>query len=184
MGQSFYAVIRNRERHYCYAPIYTPDLTDPTGGGCGMKMTEHAYMDNTFVLAVASKLYRRPHRLAWVGDESEPAEFEKNGTPVEAGRKIFDLLPRRDDKVLSPSNFSFKGKFVANHIKKLFLNMDKFIAKYAGKARFLICPLPYLVSVGYGYTDGGIGSWAWDVISVQNAPPTGFAEYTVPFMRD
>ncbi len=183
MGQYFHAIMRDKERYRKFTSIYFPNPYDPCCGGYGMKIFEHAYMDNLFVLAVANELYRKPHRLAWVGDEADIPDYCKNGMPEAAAKALQERLGQ-DHENLVPCKFTFAGKVIINHSKKLFLDMDKFIKKYAPTAKNLLCPLPYLTAIGNGYTEGGVGSWAWDIISIDEAPPMGYNEYYVSFMKE
>ncbi len=178
MGQYFHAILRDKGRFRKFTSIYFPC------GGYGMKIHEHAYMDNLFVLAVANELYRKPHRLAWVGDEAPLSDYLNNGMP-EAAAKVLHSSLNLDHEDLTLCKFTFANKVVINHSKRLFLDMGKFIREYEPTSKNLLCPLPYLTAIGNGYREGGVGSWAWDVISIDDKPPIiGYDEYFVPFMRE
>jgi hypothetical protein len=144
----------------------------------GMKLLEHSNIDSTFVgiieylISPEGMFYKS--RLVWAGDyaEKEP-ESDKN---------LYFLA--RDDEhfpniIKSYYTIIKKYNFIINHTKK----------EYIIKKNNIIHPLPLLTAEGNGLGGGDyygknvnlIGSWARDVISINNLVPEDYKEIVCNF---
>jgi hypothetical protein len=133
----------------------------------GVKLVEHSYMNNNFMKIVENLIgpngmfYRS--RLVWAGDyaDAEP-NSEKN---------LHSMCDTKDPFVYRGELASYT--YIVNHTKKVYI-------KKSGDVH----PLPLLTAEGNGrgggdYHDGSnmemVGTWARDVISMENEAP----EYTL-----
>ena len=86
MGQCYNAVIEiNGNKDVFYPQV---DFEHKAA-----KLTEHSYWENSFVLAIASKLWRTKGKLAWVGDYAEASDFNWNEAFTDAHE---ENVPRED----------------------------------------------------------------------------------------
>jgi hypothetical protein len=146
----------------------------------GLKLMEHSYIGNNFVSTFEYGLspegiYHKT-RVVWAGDyaDNEPDQQQN----------LYQLC-NYYNCVSPPENKDpLKYVFVVNHSKKLFV--DK--SKIAGKK---IHPLPLLTAEGNGRGGGDfhgdsplIGSWARDVISVEESAPADFEELLFDLEED
>ena len=132
------------------------------------KLTEHSYWENSFVLAIASKLWRIKGKLAWVGDYAEASDFNWNEAFTDAHA---DNVPRED---LTYNGFRLEGKYLINHDKKMIIDLDEY-KNLLKDIEMIANPIPLLTAVGNGkgggdfYSGQGydlIGTWTWDVIEI------------------
>lgn len=157
MGQYYYAVILDSTGKIVV-------WMDASMYGNGLKLSEHSYVGNNFVstfefsLTPSGAYYKS--RVVWAGDyaDKEP-EQDKN------------LHEQCDEyKLIRPDvKSTLKYRFVVNHTKK----------QYADKSKWEMHPLPLLTAEGNGRGGGDIreapscvGSWARDVISVEESLPS------------
>jgi hypothetical protein len=141
----------------------------------GLKLLEHSYLENNFVSTFEFGLSPEgPHhksRVVWAGDyaDADPDE-EKN-------------LYRMCDEytMISPQvKDTTIYRYIVNHSKKQFVDKTKVTS---GEEGMKYHPLPLLTCEGNGRGGGDyrgesplIGSWARDVISVEEVAPEGFEE--------
>ena len=161
MGQCYNAVIEiNGNKDVFYHQV---DCKYKAG-----KLTEHSYWENSFVLAVASKLWRTKGKLAWVGDYAEASDFNWNEAFSDAHA---DNVPRED---LTYNGFRLEGKYLINHDKKMIIDLDEY-KNLLKDIEMIVNPIPLLTAVGNGKGGGDfhsgqgydlIGTWTWDVIEI------------------
>jgi hypothetical protein len=136
--------------------------------GSGVKLTEHSYVGNNFVstfeFSLSPEGIYHKSRVVWAGDYADK----------ETGQDK-NLYEQCDDyNLIRPQVKSTeKYRFVVNHTKK----------QYADKSKWEMHPLPLLTAEGNGRGGGDIqdappcvGSWARDVISVEESLPEHFQE--------
>ncbi len=132
------------------------------------KLTEHSYWENSFVLAIASKLWRTKGKLAWVGDYAEASDFNWNEAFSDAHA---ENVPRED---LTYNGFRLEGKYLINHDKKMIIDLDEY-KNLLKDIEMIVNPIPLLTAVGNGKGGGDfhagqgydlIGTWTWDVIEI------------------
>ena len=140
----------------------------------GLKLMEHSYLGNNFVSTFEFGLSPEgPHyksRVVWAGDyaDKEPDQ-EKN---------LYQMCD--EYTMISPQVKETKMyRYIVNHNKKQFV--DK--TKVPKQENFTLHPLPLLTCEGNGRGGGDyrgesplIGSWARDIISVEEVAPEGFEE--------
>jgi len=159
MGQYYYAVILDAHGNIvAWMSAFPYDS--------GIKLMEHSYIDNAFVntfefsLSPEGPLYKS--RVVWAGDyaDNEPGQ-EKN---------LHDLCNDDEKKLITPAEKNAsKYRYLVNHTKRQYVDKTK-----AGNLH----PLPLMTAEGNGRGGGDmhdapsfVGSWARDVISVEEAIP-------------
>lgn len=145
--------------------------------GNGLKLMEHSYMGNNFVAAVLNWIHTYgPARLWWMGDCSDPSDFEN--TEIKFSKKeldkinsnVYDVAPREQDE-------NFKKYIVANLTKKEYIDLFDF-------ERGDVCPVPLLTAVGnsrgggdyWGQCQNEVGSWAGDLLDCSEIVPDAFVQ--------
>ena len=148
--------------------------------GNGLKLMEHSYIKNEFVSAFESLIHNKPQRVVWAGDYAEICKGLKTNCytrATDATKVLPKLRPNTRDT-----------RYVVNHSKKQFV--DKYaVSEIANWKGAKIHPLPLLTCEGNGQGGGDfrgnnkyIGTWARDIISVQNHKPQGFKEIKPNFV--
>ena len=160
MGQYYLAVILAEKSDKEYIRTYL----DPTMYNNGSKLTEHSYIDNNFMKILENLIgpngmfYRS--RLVWAGDyaDSEP----------DSNRNLHTMCEANSPFVSTDESVSYT--YIVNHTKKVYIEK---------KGDFH--PLPLLTAEGNGRGGGDyfyngpnmdmVGTWARDVISMENKAP-------------
>ena len=157
----------------------------------GLKLMEHSYQGNNFVSTFEKQLTKTgkhyKSRVVWSGDY---ADDEPGLKVIEKGKEcdvnLYSLC-NDDNKITPKVAKTDKYPFIVNHTKKLFVDKNKVfdIPDWEGTK---IHPLPLLTCEGNGRGGGDfrgennlIGSWARDVISIENENPlvmNGTIDYT------
>ena len=133
----------------------------------GVKLMEHAYIDSAFVNTVEFSLSPEgayyKSRVVWAGDyaDDEQRYYKKN---------LYGLCNDDESKLIRPDvRSAVKYRYIVNHTKKQYVDKSKVQN---------IHPLPLLTAEGNGRGGGDfhdapdfVGSWARDVISVEDALP-------------
>lgn len=141
----------------------------------GLKLLEHSFLKNSFVNAFEFGLspegiYHKS-RVVWAGDYAD----------LEPGKEANLYQMCDDDKLIVPdSKSTMIFRYVVNHSKKLYV--DKTKIPCSGD-RYALHPLPLLTAEGNGRGGGDyrgdselVGSWARDVISVEETITDEFQE--------
>jgi len=157
MGQYYLTVIlaEKSDKEYIRTFLH-PGMYDN-----GMKLVEHSYVGNNFMNVVENLIgpngmfYRS--RLVWAGDyaDKEPGS-EKN---------LYDMCEEKEPFVYRGAVVSYP--YIVNHTKKVYIEK---------KGKFH--PLSILTAEGNGRGGGDyhgsntmVGTWARDVISMENEAP-------------
>lgn len=174
MGQYYSPLIKREDEYTAY------DLNS------GLKLTEHSWLYNPDVNAVAEMLYKNPAQLAWVGDYANETEEEKAVHQHAWGEDVsLQELPEGDGHFV-------EGKFLVNHDKKEYIDIEHYTEKSMCDDW---CPHPLSLMTAMGNGRGGgdyrspvnadmIGSWAMDTISVEDKAPSNFKELDVWFSEE
>lgn len=174
MGQYYSPLIKRENEYTAY------DLNS------GLKLTEHSWLYNSDVNAIAEMLYKNPAQLAWVGDYADETEEEKAVHQHAWGEDAsLQKLPEGDGHFM-------EGKFLVNHDKKEYIDIEHYTEKSMYDDW---CPHPLSLMTAMGNGRGGgdyrspvnadmIGSWAMDTISVEDEAPVGFKELDVWFSEE
>lgn len=147
----------------------------------GLKLMEHSYQGNNFVSTFEKELTRKgkhyKSRVVWAGDyaDEEPGlKIIEEGEELDAN--LYSLC--NDENKIKPDVKSTEDyNYIVNHTKKLFVDKTKINEIEGWGAK--IHPLPLLTCEGNGRGGGDfrgdekdlVGSWARDVISVEQIHP-------------
>lgn len=173
MGQYYYCVILAEDGKYIRA------WRNPMAHNNGLKLTEHSYMKNDFMLAVESNLgpngifYKT--RIVWAGDYAEPEEGSEHN--------LYTMCMDSLQKAIGSSQDTHVYRYIINHSKGLFI--DKSTLNNTEQ----IHPLSLLTAEGNGKGGGDYtgsneelcGTWARDVISVNDIVPSEYQEFQPNF---
>jgi hypothetical protein len=143
--------------------------------GNGLKLLEHSYLGNNFVSTFEFGLSPEgPHhksRVVWAGDYAD-ADPDQENNLYQMCDEYTMIVPQEKDTTIY--------RYIVNHSKKQFV--DKMACK-AGEEEMKYHPLPLLTCEGNGRGGGDyrresplIGSWARDIISVEEVTPLDFEE--------
>ena len=158
MGQYYLTVILAEKSDKEYIRTYL----DPSMYDNGVKLTEHSYTDNNFMKIVENLIgpngmfYKS--RIVWAGDY---ADVEPNSE-----KNLYKMCEDKSPFVYTEPVVYYT--YIVNHTKKVY------IKKCEG-----IHPLPVLTAEGNGRGGGDytgpnmdmVGTWARDVISMENEAP-------------
>ena len=156
------------------------------------KLMEHSWWNNPFCNSFANRLYKTKGRVCWVGDYSNDVDFNfKNNsafyTPCykEVWSDGVKTLPS------TVTDFTLDHKFLLNHDTKEFVDLDDYKEKSVDDDGWTIHPLPLLTAVGNDRGSGDfhegnigyefVGSWAWHLISISDAPPKSYKKIDLVF---
>ena len=165
---------------------YTPMIEDKNGkrtkysiqiGGptkCNSpELMGHSWWENPFVNALCTMLYKTPYKVAWVGNCAEKFELYKEVMDDSKETRVVENQTKLD------------GKYLVNHTKQEYINCDSYKSKAIDSDSWCIHPLPLLTCIGNGMGDGDyfsktgadcVGSWCWNIISVEDTIPDGYKE--------
>jgi hypothetical protein len=150
--------------------------------GNGLKLMEHSYLGNNYIstfewgLSPAGPYHKT--RVVWAGDYADP-EPGKEDTLYKMCDEYGMIRPAKKET----TNY----RFVVNHTKRLFV--DK--TKVPSRDGYTLHPLPILTCEGNGRGGGDyhgdsplVGSWARNVISVEESAPEGYEEISFTLRDD
>ena len=169
MGQYFKGIILDNKNNIKVAmkPHYFNE---------GAKLTEFSYFDNDFLGYFMSNIYQKPKRVVFAGDY---ANEEENGvTLYKMAIGIEDKFTKNTMQMNFANAYSSDLGFLVNHTKKLFIDLNVY------QCHNSFHPLPILTSEGngegngdyYGENEELAGTWARDLISLEESKPTDFEE--------
>jgi hypothetical protein len=151
--------------------------------GSGVKMMEHAYIGDLFVLAVENYIHGKGLRVVWAGDYDTCDDGQENLY------KRCDALPEL--RVINQDTSDSYG-YIVNRSKKMFIDKVKSLT-LTETDLYWIHPLPLLTSKTNGGGGGDyrgdneldVGIWAGDVIDVAGEHPGDeYTEYVSSFRED
>jgi hypothetical protein len=179
MGQYYLALILGEKGAHSTEIIR--QALNPHHYNNGAKLVEHSYVGNEFMNAVEALLMPNApffkSRLVWAGDYADPEPG------LESEKTLYDIAYE------NPELFYTKQRtdqdmplYVINHTKQL----------YFVKMKHGTHPLSILTSEGNGRGGGDYrgrdeelaGTWARDVISVENDKPTRYTLKKYHFAED
>lgn len=174
MGQYYIGVLGDSDGEFKNIRPYD----QPRCYGCA-KLMEHSWWNNGYVNWFAEKLYLEiPQRLAWVGDYS-------NLAPKPCPAPVYDAAWSSDNipEIEAESDFALDGKYFLNFSKKQYLDLSAYFKRVRANTDpddWVPNPIPLLTCFGNGEGGGdyfgsasadAIGSWAWDVVSIEDECP-------------
>ena len=183
MGQ-YYSIAFQHEGE----PVILNDRKVEGEGYMLAKLLEHSWMGNVVTDAVAAEMYKWPMRLLWCGDYAEEDEVRDTTHGAVEYKDLWgDAEPSHE---FARVDFDYSGKWLCNHDKKLAIDIDDYWRK-ADKDGWVICPFSLLTALGNGrgggdYHEGNsdfdkVGTWAWDLISIEDEKPEGYEVFDVVF---
>jgi hypothetical protein len=176
MGQYYYPIILDAEGKiviWMCANAYSN----------GAKLTEHSFIGNEFVstfeFGLSPEGIYHKSRVVWAGDYAKP-DTDESENLYHKCNEYSEVRPRKKETT--------KYRFVVNHSKRLFVDKTKVPKDRGG---FALHPLPLLTAEGNvcgggdyrGLSEHLVGTWARDVISVEEAAPADFEELIVDFVE-
>ncbi len=140
----------------------------------GSKLMEHSYLNtnmmNTieYLISKCSNFYKS--RIVWAGDYADDNEDTSN---------LYEMIENYSSYKTYYENINYK--YIVNHTKKLYVNKEK--------TNNNIHPLPLLISEGNGKGGGDYrgnnqnlcGTWARNVISMEENIPECYEELECNF---
>jgi len=164
----------------------------PYAYGNGSKLMEHSYIGNKYVesfeflLSPEGRAYKS--RVVWAGDyadkeEGQDENLHEMACDDESSDTLGNLL------LQPPVRSTTQYRYIVNHDKKEYV--DKLDVKACPRG-LRIHPLPLLTAEGNGRGGGDfrgkdeemVGSWARNVISVEEEVPEGYEKHIVNFEED
>jgi len=181
--------------------IHTNDRKVEGDGYCMAKLMEHSYFGVYIVDSVAKQLEDTDTRLAWVGDYANEIEKQDDGTEVGEVEKAtnFDISHKdvwadnpKNPMVFNRVEFDYGGKYLVNHDKKVYISFDNYLKDKNPKEDWVINPIPLLTVIGNGRGGGDyegtnmeyVGSWIWDLLSIEKEIPEGYEELPLTFKEN
>jgi hypothetical protein len=156
MGQYYYPVILADDKQTVIAWIYSHDY------GEGLKLMEHSWIGNPFVLAFEGLIYKNPQRVVWAGDYADSDSNDENNN-------VHNRCT--EETQVHPSAIQSIGNYIVNHDKMMYVDKTKGVKDTWG----YIHPLPLLTCEGNGRGGGDyrgnsklVGIWARDKISIED----------------
>lgn len=165
----------------------------------GIKLMEHSWIGNSFTSFFSKLIYKNPLSVGWIGDyaNSDFAKmqaFERNSDfriPAEQYIDFYKSVWGDDsehvDFPYSKRHFNYRNRYLVNHTKKCYFSLNSFANK---KGEWIIYPISLLTCVGCFQGGGGyhennadswlVGTWALDVISIEDEIPEGYTCDDVP----
>lgn len=182
MGQYYRAIFLAEDRKTPVAIISPYDYAN------GAKLMEHSWIGNEFVEAVETHLLNK-QSFVWAGDYAD-GEVDGPLNPNGKRENLFSIvrtLERTTPIRIKPVvNEVALPRFLLNHTKKEYVDKTKSPAKeyiWTKPEKWAIHPLPLLTNESNGRGGGDynknsklIGSWARDVISVEDNVPSDYKE--------
>lgn len=166
-----------------------------------LKLTEHAWWENDLCNQMAARIYRTPMYVYWVGDYSAPRKLvgddwneDPSAPPYRAAiYKAAWAKGGQETYQVAETDFRLNGKVLVNHTRRIYMDCDQYYDAVNGLHHLgvgcVFHPLPLLTAVGNGKNGGDyfgpnkvdVGTWATDLISVEDEPPEGFTEVLYKF---
>jgi hypothetical protein len=176
MGQ-YYKPINIDKKKYLYSHDYDN----------GLKLMEHSYIGNTFVNAVEHLLSKcgawHKCSFVWQGDYANG----ENGTDKQGDMNLYQLVDDKEDFVEIDSS-SPEFRYIVNHSKFEYIDKEKIDV---GSDGLKIHPLPLMTCEGNGRGGGDfhgddwrIGTWARDIISMEDEAPEKYIEVDGNFIEE
>ena len=186
---------------------YKPILGDKYGLNCKVfdrsidgeytlaKLLEHSWWQNPFVNAFSEFVYKEPSRVIWCGDYADaPDDFNFPNCSAFYVPSYGEIWGDTVSAIgVSYTDFTLDGKFLLNHDTKQFVDLDEYKVNSIDKHGWIIHPLPLLTAIGNGRGGGDfhegntgfefVGSWAWQLISIEDKPPKDFSKTDIRFIE-
>ena len=183
MGQYYTAVIadengNNKKAFYTY----------------GLKLMEHSWWFNPPMNYISSLLYKKPSILCWIGDYAdEDSDWEDEKQKNDWYGFAWGDNNKSKELDENSKGILLDGKYLVNHTQKIYVDCSEYF-KQNSTDRWCVYPISLLTAKGNGRGGGDyhdsypdfdeVGSWALDVISVEDEIPTGYESVMYNFKED
>jgi hypothetical protein len=176
MGQYYKPVILADDKKTIKAFGYSHDY------GNGLKLMEHSYLGNEFMLRIERELEGNPQRLVWAGDYAGYEESENDN--------LYGICCENESLKLPVIEIKeHECRYIVNHDKRVYIDKEPIEGEMWGEQEYKIHPLSLLTSEGNGQGGGdyrgrnssACGSWARDKISLEVSIPEGFEKVKFDF---
>lgn len=176
------------------------------------KLTEHAWIGNSFVNAVYLEILDTPQRVAWIGDYADDAyvlgiETFSKGVSQNDYMRYYELAWSENYRAQAVSGKAYnyvmleglltldtRGTYLINHNKKVYIDMGRYIQGSTVDG-WCLNPLPLLTACGNGQGGGdfyegntgyeNVGIWAFDTLEYASAVPEDrYQEVLFRFIED
>lgn len=164
------------------------------------KLLEHSWWENPCCQNAAKLVFKKPRRLAWVGDYAKQEDFDKEFAKkrnIPENVKMPNVRRRvwgNSGKIrgFKGKGISLDGLFFVNHELKEYVNLSGYYDWVLSEgAEDVLCPISLLTAVGngrgggdyHGTDDENIGRWAWNLVSLEESAPKGYKEIMVFFIE-
>lgn len=189
MGQ-YYKPISLDKKEYLYTHDFKHKGYEGESWGQGLKLMEHSYIGNPVLNAVESLLTPKGSwyktRIVWGGDYAD-GEPDRELDEYDRHPNWYQIMETEGTKLIPPTR-SVRGKYkyLTNHDKKVVIDLTG-VKKDGGGWK--IHPLSLLTAEGNGLGGGDysgndeelVGTWARDVISLEDHIPEGYDIETSEF---
>jgi hypothetical protein len=157
-----------------------------------IKLMEHSWLKNPFLMAMTKQLYNHRGKLVWCGDYAgEPDDFKNIGWTSYG--EIYNCNDDRLEILPNDGDFDYTHKYLLNMTKKVYVDFNLYISKCDSDG-WIVHPLSLLTAVGNGRGGGDyydeypdaylVGSWAGDELKVVDKVPAGYELEDVRFIED
>lgn len=173
----------------------------------GIKLMEHSWWDNDFLVNFCARLYERSKEnnkethILWLGDYADPDCLPSleglskcYGGPNKTWLKeaLEDENCKEKNIANSHPEFTLNNKFLVNTTKQEFINCTTYYTCNCDIEGMCIHPLPLLTAVGNGEGGGdyfGVnnelaGRWAGDALYIDDEAPTESFTEIFPIFRE
>jgi len=153
------------------------------GESAGGKLTDENWWGSPFLNSICTLLYDQPLKIAWVGDYAYDFEF-------------YNAVWRDisfDDEIVDDNPIMLNGKYLCNHSLKQYVDCDEYFEKSKDNDESCYHPLPLLTCIGNASCCGDytsdigkefVGSWGWNIVSVEDGIPEGFIKIDCCFKEE
>ena len=154
------------------------------------KLMEHSWWLNPFVGSICQKLFKNPMKVVWVGDYADGAA-ETNEINKEELTRLCTKAWKGKGHNIKKNELLLDNLYLVNHTKKVYLNCNAYKEECLNDG-WCIHPLPLLTAIGNGLGGGDyreddawqVGSWANDLISIEEVVPDGYELDTYEFKEE
>lgn len=158
----------------------------------GVKLMEHSWIGNPFMMGISKHIYKKPMQIAWVGDYAD--DFREWYGREPDPRYLHKMTWRRKNEcdIHAPREFDLHNKYLVNHSKGVAIDFNDYIDNCT-KDGWCIHPLSLLTACGNGMGGGDfnedyiggnmVGAWCWDTISIEDELPDGCEIEEIEFLE-
>lgn len=203
MGQYYRTIIVSEENDSDKNIIYIDDDCKFRCSWIGLKLMEHSFLGNEWTDSIARVMYHTKIRMAEVGDYADEYPVYELAYNNKVNRTLLDInnisngfeIYKTYDENGNFIPFNYKGKYLINWDKKIYINFDEYIPLSKvdwAEDDTAVSPFNLLTALGNGRGGGDyhdtrpnfkyVGSWAWDIISIEDTPPADFTENPIYFI--